>query len=314
MIAGRERREAGGKSNGRRLPLRLAAALVSTTGCPGMMTRTTTLQTPHGEVRAILGESDDFPRFVVPDQATLVAQSELEPYAVVYCVVRDVAVGMTPTLDGLLLHLSAGGLSDGVVLVRDDETGTFWDITGRALAGPLARRQLDTWPIERTSAVAAIVYEPTLLLARSEPGPYGALWSRFVTGVTRDEDGFIPPYFRRTMGDADSRRQETELGLGVVVGGVARFYPAGELAQNGASVRYDAIGATELTISPVADAKTYVAAQADGSRPFQVWGRWYGFSATFRDCGVYSASAVRVGTPVEQPALAQADGPRPGDR
>jgi hypothetical protein len=318
---------------GFRVGLLLAGLLVET-GCQGMSQPATTLQTAHGEVRAILDESDAFPRFRVdrgsdgPDrfvpvraagldgEADLliarrgeesvallvdemawhhVAQGELGgmPFVVAYCVVCDAGMGLTPLVDGRLLHLSAGGLSNGVVIARDDETGTYWNcFTGEGLAGPLAGRLLETWPIERSRAAAAIEAAPELPLARSSQiGVHGRIWSWMVTSVARGDDGHMPGFFRKTLPPADQRRPELELGLGVVIDGVARFYPATELDGLDADELDDALAGRQIAVGRSHDEATWDARTADGARPFQVWGRWYGFAATFPGCDVYSSSA-----------------------
>ena len=296
-----------------------------------------TLQTSRGEVQALLGESDSFPRFVVAhteplrdaqldpkddlliarrgDESTAfsvnqlafhhVAQGTLagQPFAIIYCVVCDAGIGVTPVIDGQTLHLSAGGLSNGVVLARDDETGSYWDVTGEAVAGPLAGRHLETFAIDRTNVGAALADEPELPIALSVMGGYGTWWSRCVTYVTRDADGYMPYYFRKTLKPADPRREELELGLGLVVDGEARFYPASELATLAVDQVAQSFGSGRVTLSKSHDGQTWSAAGSDGSRPFQVWGRWYGFSSTFPGCDVYVRSDAVVGTPVAEPAL-----------
>ncbi len=70
------------------------------------------------------------------------AQGELggEPAMVSFCVICNTGVGMTPVVDGAVHHFSAGGLYDGLVLLIDDETGTYWTtspaprFTGRSKA------------------------------------------------------------------------------------------------------------------------------------------------------------------------------------
>ena len=39
----------------------------------------------------------------------------------------NTGVGLTPIVDGTLHHFSAGGLCDGLVLLIDDETRTYWE-------------------------------------------------------------------------------------------------------------------------------------------------------------------------------------------
>src|SRR5262245_27065984 len=292
----------------------LALPLLTLPGCPGLTMQPQTLQTSRGEVQALLGESDSFPRFEIgltrpvaetklaPEDDLLVARRgddscafavnqmafhhvaqgtlDDQPFVLVYCVVCDAAIGLTPVIDGQTLHLSAGGLSNGVVLARDDETGSYWDVTGEAIAGPLAGRQLETWPIERTNVAAARATEPSLPVALSGMSAYGTWWSRCVTYVTRDDDGYMPYYFRKTLKPADRRREELELGLGLVVDGEARFYPASELADERGDQVEQSFAAGEVTLVKSGDGQTWSATSSDGSRPFQVWGRWYGFSST----------------------------------
>lgn len=306
----------------------LLIPLLAHVGCVGVFMPATTIVTRHGEEKAQLGESDSFPRFEVPDSVPPIAQADVqpeadllvarrghearaflidqmayhhvaqgtlggEPFVVMYCVVCDVGVGFTPVIDGRLLHMSAGGLSNGVVLARDDETGTYWSVTGEAVAGPLTGRQLPTWPLERTNVAAALADEPTLPLACSDPGWYGDVWSFFVMPVTHDEaNGYMPPYFRRTMGVGDARCAAMDLGLGVVIDGVARFYPASELKRVRSAPWHDELGGALLTISADKDGKTFDAKQSDGTRPFQVWSRWYGFSASYPHCQLFAAANV----------------------
>ncbi len=65
-------------------------------------------------------------------------------------------------------HFSAGGLYNGLVLLIDDESKTYWDhITGEAVHGPLTGTQLDQWGIQLSTASALKRQEPDLLVYRS---------------------------------------------------------------------------------------------------------------------------------------------------
>jgi hypothetical protein len=56
------------------------------------------------------------------------AQGELggEPFILSFCGICHSSMGFDPTIDGIVHHFSAGGLYDGVVLLIDDETRTYW--------------------------------------------------------------------------------------------------------------------------------------------------------------------------------------------
>src|SRR5262245_57905260 len=58
-----------------RLDRRIAAALVALVmpACTGMFTSATTVMTPSGPVTAVLGDSDEFPRFTMPENGERLA-------------------------------------------------------------------------------------------------------------------------------------------------------------------------------------------------------------------------------------------------
>ncbi|MGB1288890.1 MAG: hypothetical protein ACPG7F_20320, partial [Aggregatilineales bacterium] len=50
---------------------------------------------------------------------------------------------MMPIIDGKVHHFHAGGLYNGLILLRDAETGSYWDhITGEAVYGALKGTKL----------------------------------------------------------------------------------------------------------------------------------------------------------------------------
>ncbi len=98
--------------------------------------------------------------------------------------------------------------------------------------------------------------------------------------------GRFPPGFRRTMDPVDDRLEEMCLGLGVVSSQASRFYPQQAIG-SGIDDELDGvhlhIGVGEIDRVPYAVAE-------DGSRPLQLFSRWYGFCLTWPDCEVYSPS------------------------
>jgi len=310
--------------------LAVALLATSATACmPGLFTPATTIQTPRGPEKAILADADEFPRFQLPDHGTKLSEVDADdladdtelvildrdgearalvlsemsyhhvaegtlggrPIALAYCVVCDSAVALTPVVDGRTLHVSAGGLSNGVVLMRDDETGSYWNIfTGEALAGPLAGKTMATLPVARMRAVEARAARPGLELVRADTSLYGRIWIAGVEKVARRPAGYMPPWFRRTFGHPDGRREELELGLGVVADGCARFYPASELAKRGGPF-VDRVGRAEVRVDQDGSGLGRAQAVDAAAAPFVVWGRWYGFAASFPGCDVWSAAA-----------------------
>jgi len=198
-----------------------------------------------------------------------------EPFAVTFGVVCRAGVGLTPVVGGRRLSLSAGGVSDTMMLLVDDQTGSCWlPSTGQAVQGPLTGQRLPTWPIQLISAGEALQRYPDLRLARSGVAPevlrqLGTAW----TAPVRREAAVGSP------------RPEIEHGLGVVVEGRARYYPL-PVARRGLRDEWDG---RALRVQVRQGGDVPMAEWEDGGHPFQLFTRWYGFSLTFPDCRVVQA-------------------------
>ena len=179
-------------------------------------------------------------------------------------------------------HFSAGGLYNGLVLLIDDETRTYWDhITGKAVHGALAGTQLAVWPTRMTTVAGALQLDPHVQLARSRPSLMKRLAGH---AMTRLHFIRFPPGFRKTMDAPDDRLPEWTLGLGVIEDGGACYYPTESIGDGIEDVWGDRVlrvGIGQSDRVPFAEWK-------DGVRPMQLFSRWYGFSYTFVGCRIYS--------------------------
>ncbi|MEM8642775.1 MAG: DUF3179 domain-containing (seleno)protein [Cyanobacteria bacterium P01_G01_bin.54] len=233
----------------------------------------------QGEQRALL----------VPEMAYHhLAQGELagEPYIISFCGVCHSGVGMTPLVDGKVHHFEVGGLYNGVAILTDAETGTYWDhITGRAVFGPLQGTQLAVWNMEMTTVNAALAQRPQLKLLRSHQRPVLTRLMRlgqWLFGRT----GFLPKLFTQTMAPEDPRLPRMTLGLGVVVERSARFYPLSALQQG----VQDELENRPLRVTLNGADGVPQATWQEGTRPLQYFLRWYGFALTFPHCTIYPSA------------------------
>jgi len=186
-------------------------------------------------------------------------------------------------LDGTLHHFSAGGLYNGLVLLIDDETRTYWDhITGEALHGPLAGRQLERWSVAVTTVAAALRDSPGITISLSGKMSLTARLFSLLHRRTIGTRGFLPPPFLMTMGNADHRLPRMTQGLGVAAD-KARFYPTSAIG-DGIEDSWDG-RILRVAFGPV-DGVPF-AAWEDGGRPFQMFTRWYGFSFSFPGCEIF---------------------------
>lgn len=172
------------------------------------------------------------------------------------------------------------------MLLIDDETRTYWDhITGEAVHGPLKGIRMDAWAIEMTNVQAALKNYPDLALYQSELNLIGKIASWL------HKKGFVgkrvPFFFRRTMGERDSRLPEMEIGLAVINGNARRFYTMDKI-KDGIE---DELGGRSLKLNMDPDDGVPCATWSDDStRPMQLFSRWYGISYTYPGCEIYGDS------------------------
>ena len=133
-----------------------------------------------------------------------------------------------------------------------------------------------------TTVQAALTKDPELLLHVSRPPLPGRLmaWAHRLNMM----QGRFPPGFRSTMGKPDTRLPEMAMGLGVIGILVRRFYPF-ERIKAGIEDEIDG-ERIRIFVDPLDSMPS--AEYMDGSRPVQLFTRWYGFSSTFPGCEIYS--------------------------
>ncbi len=226
---------------------------------------------------------------------------------------------MTPVIDGKVHQFQELGLYDGLVLLGDKETKSYWHhITGESLYGPLAGKKMPVQNIFHTTVDEALENYPDIHIAISNARmrQRGSVLSRLGSGLGR--------MVRNTMGKADTRRDDMDIGLGIWAGDKGRYYPYDEVRAAGdvifdtfegrrmvvfyapdalalLAVHTDATSATwegnELHLNTGQVVRYGILYEPDGSRsetdsPMQVFTRWYGFYLTWPKTEVYERSGV----------------------
>ncbi len=239
--------------------------------------------------------------------------------------VCNTCISLIPKVNGKIHHFRYGGLHNGLALLVDRETHSYWDhLTGECVHGPMQGYQLEgVAPIEHMVAGPASKAEPEALIAISKRGPI----SRGIAYVLNrscapETKGFIPPHFFPTMVEPNAERSMLELGLGIWIRQHARFYPFDNLSKDG-SVRFDTLAGRRMAIfvDKISGVPSVIFTEAtagewkgdalhfnngqvldhgklrlpngNGSpkttlpeRPKHVFTRWYGFSYMFPTCEV----------------------------
>ena len=226
---------------------------------------------------------------------------------------------MTPSIDGVTHTFAEHGLYDGLFLMRDEETGTFWDhLTGEAVYGPRVGTVLEIANLLHSRADQVLENDPDALIALSD------------RAMKTDEDmeprsllarvgGRLSRMFRSTVDEEDARLPTMDIGLGIWDGEEARYYSYERVVAEGKAVLDTFQGKRTLVFldpssyvlsSFLVDAESlrwdddilrlsndqYVegsilydpdGTRANGARPLQIFTRWYGFSLTFPDTEIY---------------------------
>ncbi len=226
---------------------------------------------------------------------------------------------MTPQLNGRTHTFAEHGLYDGLFLMRDDETETFWDhLTGEAVYGPLVGQALPISTLIQTTVAQVLNNTPGALVGLSDQA------------IRRDDQltadgllagirGQLNRMFSSTIDELDTRRPTMDLGMGVWDGEVARYYPYDVVQGNGNAIVDTFQGRRVLVyLDPTAFVLSALYVEGDnpqwtGTRlnlsngtyveggllydtagdrlatdpPLQVFTRWYGFSLTFPGTDIY---------------------------
>ncbi len=227
---------------------------------------------------------------------------------------------MTPSIDGVTHTFAEHGLYDGLFLMRDEETGTFWDhLTGEAVYGPQVGTALEIANLLHSRAAQVLKNDPDALIALSD------------RAMRTDEDmeprsllarvgGRLSRMFLRTVKEEDDRLPTMDIGLGIWAGEEARYYSYERVVAEDRAVLDSFQGKRTLVFL---DPSSYVLSaflvdadglrwdgdvlrlsndqyvegsvlydpdgtRASGARPLQIFTRWYGFSLTFPDTEIYA--------------------------
>ena len=229
---------------------------------------------------------------------------------------------MTPRIRDDVHWFAEHGLYDGLFLMKDDETGSYWDhMTGRAVYGPMVGETLDVDGLVQTTVAQALRADPGALISLSDQAIRTDDQMKvdgLMAGIRRRLGGM----FESTVEREDPRRPTMDLGIGLWADEGARYYPLDVVRGEGRAIVDDFAGGRVVVL---VDPENFVLAAfrteaesaewddkvlrlSDGSyieagmlhassgelipgrRPLQVFTRWYGFSLTFPHTEVYGDS------------------------
>ena len=143
---------------------------------------------------------------------------------------------MAPSVDGEVHWFAEHGLYDGLFLMRDEESGTYWDhMTGEAVYGPKVGTTLALSNLRQTTVAQVLVQDPDALVALSDQAirtdedmALGSLLGGIRRGLNR--------MFSSTVRAEDDRLPTMDIGMGLWAGDEARYYSYESIVEGGKAV------------------------------------------------------------------------------
>ncbi|MFN8529570.1 MAG: DUF3179 domain-containing (seleno)protein [Anaerolineae bacterium] len=245
-----------------------------------------------------------------------------KPWLMTFCNACNTGMVFDPVVDGKPLHFRRRGAYEGLLLIWDEETATYWQhITGEALYGSSQGKRIRQITNTRQMTAAEAAARPVRSLLLDSPLTPAQQQLVRITERMRANPETMPG-ISETIGEEDTRRPRFELGLGVWSGTGSMFFPLVAL-HTVDNVLRSTFGGHPLIVyqSPeaVSPSAVYLNSRtaywegstlrldngafirddeyytSDGvaqplARPNQLLMRWYGFAQTFPNPALPAAS------------------------
>jgi hypothetical protein len=273
------------------------------------------------------GKLMTFPLATVVCYNVIQGQHNDQPWMMTFCNACNAGMVFDPVLDGQKLRFHRRGSYNGLLLIWDDMTDTYWNhITGEAIHGALVGQQLTVLTATRHMTVAeALALQGDARVLITTPSAEEAGLSPLMMKMQKHPQKFTDAAVDVLVYE-DTRLPRYTLGLGIWQDETSVFYPATTVfAQN--NVVLTELDGRQLLIYQGPESVAPVAVFTEGltrahwqddvlrlsnggairndqyinaagkvatlERPMQLLMRWYGFALTFPGCAIGTAD-VRV--------------------
>lgn len=213
---------------------------------------------------------------------------------------------MIPIVDGEILKFEPSGLYNGLVLLSDTKTRSFWNhITGECVHGHYKGKSLKIDNLLHTTLESAVEEHREIKIAISKQPIHVKIMNVFIKLQQKRGKSLMPSFFKKTMEKEDNRLDAMDIGLGIWNENKSKFYKYEDI-QEQSGVIIDKFDGKNIMVyldktSHMPTCK-YITGEKynwrdgdieilDGEileeMPMQIYTRWYGFSYTFKDCDIY---------------------------
>jgi len=153
------------------------------------------------------------------------------------------------TIDGRPLHFRLFGINNQNFIMRDEETGSWWQqVSGEAIAGPLRGRRLKTVSQDEISFALWKRDHPLGRVLRPDPKVLAA--GHYASADWEAEIAKLPV----ATNNRDTRLPHRELVVGVVVGDRARAYRMSDLRSANPIIDY--VGSVPVAVAVAEDGQS----------------------------------------------------------
>jgi hypothetical protein len=255
-----------------------------------------------------------------------VAQGEFhgEPWLVSFCSICNGGAAFSPEVDGRVLHFSASGIYDAMILLADDETTSYWDhLIGLCYHGEMAGKRMRRLSnLLHTSAEKVLSTYPEARIALSNLTPEQQSEAEEDDAWRQEIQPEWSARMMSTLAGEDTRLPRLEMGLGVWNDHDRQYYPIRHLNTADNAI-IDRLGDRRILVYVDPATHTPDAFFTDATRvethrniiqlnngdtirgggvftkegeirlverPLQLFSRWYAFAVRFPGCHIYSGS------------------------
>lgn len=213
---------------------------------------------------------------------------------------------MTPIVDGEILKFEPTGVYNGLLLLSDTKTRSFWNhITGECVYGHYKGQNLKINNLLHTTLEAALEEYGDIKIAISKQPIHVKIINSLMKFIQKIDKDFMPSSFKDTMEEEDNRLDRMATGLGIWNDNKSKFYKYEDI-QNNDGVIVDEFDdkriiiyidkASNMLVSKYVTGEEYrwddkqielLDGEILDEMPMQLLTRWYGFSLTFKNCEIY---------------------------
>ena len=153
------------------------------------------------------------------------------------------------TVDGRLLHFHLAGINNQNFIMRDEETGSWWQqVSGEAILGPLKGKRLKPIYVDELSFATWKREEPQGRVLR--PDAMIAASGKYAPADWEDRMLRVPVATQTNAPEMNNR----DLVIGISINGAARAYPVAAVQKQNPII--DNVGGTRLVIFMSEDGKS----------------------------------------------------------